>query len=191
MDPGRGLELVGTRSNDVKEDAIGNKQDSKLRETRVVFYRDDVDRINKVLEEFLKLSESKCNILIDKDGHPLTQAGSTAGIDLDTISALVAGSFAATREMARYLGEEEFSVLFHQGKKDSIQLSLIADRCILVTMFDERTTIGMVRLYAKEATKKLTEIFNEILTRGGELKEGLGEGFKEAASGALDDVFGR
>ena len=142
----------------------------------------------------MKLSESNCNILIDKDGHPITQAGETEGIDLDTISALVAGSFAATREMARYIGEEEFSVLFHQGKRDNIQLSLIMDRCILVTIFDDRTTIGMVRLYAKEATNKLSEIFREILSRKDaappDQEDGMGSDFGEAARGALDDVFG-
>ena len=118
-----------------------------------------------MLENFLKLSDSKANILIDKDGHLVTKAGATEELDLQTISALVAGSFAATREMAKLLGEDEFSVLFHQGKKDSIQLSLIGERTLLATIFDERTTIGMVRLYAKEATTKLVGIFREIDNR--------------------------
>ena len=125
-----------------------------LREKRIVFYKEDVERINDVLNEFLKLSDSKCNILIDKEGHMVTKAGSTGDIDLQSVSALVAGSYAATREMARLLGEDEFSVLFHQGRKDSIQLTLVGDRTILATVFDERTTIGMVRLYAKEASEK-------------------------------------
>ena len=111
------------------------------------------------------------------------------GIDEQTISALVAGSFAATREMAKHLGEEEFSVLFHQGKKDNIQLTLIADRCILATIFDERTTIGMVRLYAKEATQKLTKIFRDILGLKGEGETVLDEAFGKEAEGALEDIF--
>ena len=56
---------------------------------------------------------------------------------------VVAGAFAATKEMARHLGEEEFSVLFHQGKKDSIHLTLIGDRTLMTIIFDERTTIGL------------------------------------------------
>lgn len=161
-----------------------------LREKRVVFYKEDVEQINSVLNEFLKLSDSKCNILIDKEGHMVTKAGSTGGIDLQSVSALVAGSYAATREMARLLGEDEFSVLFHQGRKDSIQLTLVGDRTILATVFDERTTIGMVRLYAKEASEKLEEIFKQIRTRppreGG---DDLGKDFGESAKGALDFFF--
>ena len=143
------------------------------------------------MENFLKLSDSKANILIDKDGHLVTKAGATEDLDLMTISALVAGSFAATREMARLLGEDEFSVLFHQGKKDSIQLSLIGERTLLATIFDERTTIGMVRLYAKEATGKLMGIFGEIDHRiddAGPIEE-LGD-YTTEAKGQLDQFFG-
>jgi predicted regulator of Ras-like GTPase activity (Roadblock/LC7/MglB family) len=162
----------------------------KLRESRLIFYRDDVDRINRVLEEFLKLSGAKSNILIDKEGHPVTQVGTSTSFNVDTISALVAASFAATREMARLLGEEEFTILSHQGKKDHIQLTLIADRCILTTLFDDKTTIGMVRLYAQEAAKKLNALFQEMATRKEPPAEQISAEFGSAAQSALDDVFG-
>ncbi|MGE3166209.1 MAG: roadblock/LC7 domain-containing protein [Planctomycetota bacterium] len=141
-----------------------------------------------MLNEFLKLSDSKCNILIDKEGHMVTKAGTTGDIDLQSVSALIAGSYAATREMARLLGEDEFSVLFHQGKKDSIQLTLVGNRTLLATVFDERTTIGMVRLYAKEASEKLNVIFKDINERAPR-SEDLGDDFAESAKGALDFFF--
>lgn len=143
------------------------------------------------MKEFLSLSDSKANILIDKEGHMVTKAGSTDDFDMQAVSALVAGSYAATREMARLLGEDEFSVLFHQGKRDNIQLTLIGDRTILATVFDERTTIGMVRLYAKEASVKLGKIFDEILKRevegGGDAV--LGNEFNQSAQNQLDTFF--
>ena len=66
-------------------------------------------------------------------------------------------------EIAKLVGETEFSVLFHQGKKDHIHMSLVGDRSIMVVIFDDRTTIGMVRLYAKEITIELVKIFDDIL----------------------------
>jgi predicted regulator of Ras-like GTPase activity (Roadblock/LC7/MglB family) len=167
------------------------KNSQEMRDTRLVFYRDDVDRINRVLEEFLKLSGAKSNILIDKEGHSVTQAGATSAINVDTLSALVAASFAATREMARLLGEDEFTILSHQGKSDHIQLTLIADRCIMCTMFDDKTTVGMVRLYATEASKKLNKVFDAISNRT-DVPEGetITADFGEDAESALDDVFG-
>lgn len=141
------------------------------------------------MKEFLNLSDSKCNILIDREGHMVTKAGTTEDFDMQAVAALVAGSYAATREMARLLGEDEFSVLFHQGKRDNIQLTLVGDRTLLATVFDERTTIGMVRLYAKEATEKLLEVFEEIEDRKDEGGSPLDDDFSESAKDQLENFF--
>jgi predicted regulator of Ras-like GTPase activity (Roadblock/LC7/MglB family) len=137
-------------------------KDSELREGRLVFYRNDLGRIDRVLEEFVRLSGSSCVMLVDKEGHMITRSGKTPSFDQDTISALVAGSFSATKEMARLLGEKEFSALFHQGERDNIQLSLVGNRTILTVIFDDTTTLGMIRLYVKEAVRKLEDLFNDI-----------------------------
>ena len=119
----------------------------------------------------------------------VTKAGSTEDFDMQAVAALVAGSYAATREMARLLGEDEFSVLFHQGKRDNIQLTLVGDRTILATVFDERTTIGMVRLYAKEATQKLLKVLDGIKNRRDDGGGSLGEEFSESAKNHLESFF--
>ena len=169
---------------------MATRDQENLKEKRLIFYEQDIELINKVLDEFNKLSDSKAQMLIDKEGHLVTKAGATETFDMQTVAALVAGSFAATKEMARLLGEDEFSVLFHQGKRDNIQLTLIGDRTILATLFDERTTIGMVRLYAKEAAEKLDKVFAGIGSRDDSgATAALGEFVKEADA-KLDDFFG-
>lgn len=166
--------------------------DKSLRETRLVFYREDVDSINAILDAFLKQSAAKCALLIDKDGHMVTGRGATKQIDVDTISALVAGSFAATRAMAKLLGEEEFSALFHQGKRDNIQLSLVGDRALLTAIFDEQTTVGMVRLYANEAAKRLAAVFRKKAAEPQPEKVTAepDAGFRTGTTSALDNLFG-
>ncbi|MEC9476258.1 MAG: roadblock/LC7 domain-containing protein [Planctomycetota bacterium] len=160
----------------------------RLRDQRLVFYREDLKQIDRVLEEFLELSGSSCNLLIDKEGHMVTCCGDAKSIDEQTIAALVAGSYATTREMAKLLGEEEFSVLFHQGKHDSIQLSMVGGRTIMATVFNDQTTIGMVRLYARKACARLEEIFDEISKRPAN-KATLDSDFGDSAKGALDCFF--
>lgn len=166
----------------------------KLREGRLVFYQDLVRDVNRLLREFLKLSNAKCAMLVDKEGHMVTRQGITRDLDMDTISALVAGSFAATKEMARVLGEDEFSVLFHQGKTDNIQLSLVGDRTLLTVIFDEATTVGMVRLYSAETAKRMAELFEkherEVRLKGPPAGEDLADGFAATAKDKLDDLFG-
>jgi predicted regulator of Ras-like GTPase activity (Roadblock/LC7/MglB family) len=148
-----------------------------------------MDKIEKALMGFLKNANAKCALLVDKDGHLVTKQGQASTYDMDTISALVAGSFAATKQMAKLLGEEEFSIMFHQGRKDNIQLSLVGERTILSVIFDDKTTLGMVRLYAAQVSSKLADIFTGIATRkGGEEK--ISQEFGDAAKGKLDDIFG-
>lgn len=164
-------------------------KDQILRSDRLVFYEQDVERLEGELDAFLELSNAKCAMLIDKEGHLVTRRGETLNLQMESISALIAGSFAATKEMARLLGEEEFSILFHQGVRDSIQLQLIGERTLLAVLFDERTNLGLVRFYAQESSRHLTGIFDEILARAPVEGSGLSSDFSADAAAALDNLF--
>lgn len=169
------------------------RDDDRLKLQRLVFYKEDVELIDKLLQMFLKRCQAKCAILIDKEGHLITQTGETNTYDLDTVCTLLAGTFAATREWARLLGEDEFSVLFHQGKHDSIQVALVGDRALLAIIFDERTQLGLVRLMSSEVAKKLEKLFDEAEEKNlnsNEVMPEVGESFGADAVGMLDDLFG-
>jgi len=144
-------------------------------------------RINKSLISLLKQSDAKCALLVDQDGKCVAKKGFTKTIDTDALSALIAGAFSSTRAMAKLVGERDFSVLFHQGNKDHIHNVLVDDDTILTVIFDDRTTIGMIRLYSKEVAQKLKEILSEIRVNG--KKEGSVDIAKEATD-RLDDLFG-
>ena len=161
----------------------------RLRHDRLSFYKEDIEKIDKLLSEFLRLAGAKCALLIDKEGHLVTKRGEVRTMDMDTISALVAGSFAATKEMARLLGEEEFTALFHQGERDNIQLSLVGDRTLLTILFDDRTTVGMVRLYANETAKKLADIYRIAINRDPDLEAQLDADYGDSAKKKLENLF--
>ena len=168
--------------------------DNNIRESALVFYEEDIEALEKVLDAFLKKSAAKCALLVDKDGHMITARGATQSVDLDTISALVAGSFAATRALAHQFGENDFTALFHQGRSGNIQLSLVGDRALLTALFDDHTTVGMVRLYATEAAQRLTAVFRKKAEggdRGAPTRSTAdGKAFEAGTTGALDSVFG-
>lgn len=150
----------------------------------------EVREIEALITKMLKGCEAKCALLVDKDGHLITRQGFTHSLDTTALAALLAGSFASTREIARLVGEEEFSVLFHQGKKDHIHMSLVGDRSILVVIFDDRTTIGMVRLYAKDTAKELAAVFEVIAEAGPSGRPaGVSDDFASQAEEKLDDIF--
>lgn len=163
-------------------------KDEKLREDRLVFYENDIERFDAEIDNFLELSKARCVLLVDRDGHLVTRRGETVGEQEETISALIAGSFAATKEMARLLGENEFALLFHQGTRDSIQLQLIGERTLLAALFDGRTNLGMVRFYAQESCERLEAILKDI-AEGGERGTGLGNDYGDDAENALNELF--
>ena len=163
--------------------------DEKLRADRLVFYAQDVHRLDGELDNFLELSGAKCTFLIDCEGHLVTRRGEIVSQAVDSLSALTAGSFAATRQVAQLLGEERFETLSHQGQRESIQISLIGDRTLLAIVWDERTNLGLVRFYAQETCRRLEAMFVEMASRApSDHDEGLSDDYSQQAAAALDDL---
>jgi len=122
---------------------------------------EDQMAIEQRLADFLTKSEAQWSALVDKGGNLFAQSGNTGTLDLSILSALAAGSFAATHELAKRLGESEFSALYHEGHGQHILMSALAHECLLVTIFGERTNIGLVRFYAQQATVTLNELLQQ------------------------------
>ncbi len=158
-----------------------------MSEDSLIVYEQQMVKIDSAIRWLIKKAEAKCALLVDKDGHLITRQGFTQTLDTTALAALLAGSFASTREIARLVGEPEFSVLFHQGKKDHIHISLVNDQTILAVIFDDRTTIGMVRLYCREASEKLNDVFSEPPPDTDH--PGLDVDFARTAESRIDDVF--
>jgi predicted regulator of Ras-like GTPase activity (Roadblock/LC7/MglB family) len=124
-------------------------------------------RIDGILTQFLGESGAVDALLIDRGGQLLARAGSARALDTVSLSALAAGAFSSTAAMARLLGESEFTMLFHQGIKESIHVAAVNEQAILLAVFDHRTTVGMVRLFAKEATGAIDTVLDQARGRPG------------------------
>ncbi len=163
----------------------------QLRSTRLEFYEEDIDEINGILSDFLEASQAKCILMVDREGHLVTKKGFTKSFDTTSLSALVAASFASTKAMAEVLGEAEFMVLSHQGTAEHIHIALVGPRALLVIVFDDRTTLGMVRLYSKEVTGRVVEALARAEERNKtRAPQRLQADFEEAAEKRLADFFG-
>ena len=131
----------------------------------IVIHEADAVRIDAVLGRFLADSSCAAALLIDRSGQPLAESGVSRTLDTGSIGALAAGAFSATAALARLLGESEFSVLFHEGVRESMHVSTVDDDTILLAIFDERTPVGMVRLFAREASTSIGGILEESRKR--------------------------
>jgi predicted regulator of Ras-like GTPase activity (Roadblock/LC7/MglB family) len=87
-------------------------------------------------------------------------------MDVTIIAALAAGSFAATKELARRIGEVEFNALYHQGNGNHIFMNSVDDDTIMITVFGRRTTVGLVRFYSASAAQNVGALLKSLQTGG-------------------------
>ncbi|HEX8431600.1 MAG TPA: roadblock/LC7 domain-containing protein [Longimicrobium sp.] len=152
----------------------------------------DFLRIDKVLQAFLYDSNARCTLLVDRTGQLVTTAGEKPEFDTVAFASLAAADFSANDQLATMIGETEFSSLFHQGERESMYLADVARRVILVVLFDNRTTLGMIRIKVKAVVRELSEVFREIFDRSGTARPAahMEAGFADEAEDEIDRLFG-
>ena len=138
-----------------------------------------------ILRKLLTDASAKVVFLVDKNGTLLASAGDSAGFDTTSLASLAAGNIAATGGLANLIGEKEFSILFHEGERDNMHLSVVAERLILVVVFDRRSSVGLVRLRVRQATARLTEVMAvAVAASDAEL-----EGIEELTEADIESLF--
>jgi len=158
----------------------------------LVMYEEEFRKIDEELRKLYQQTNAMVVFLVDKNGQLIASAGETRDIDTTSLASLTAGNIAATGGIARLLGEKEFTILFHEGEKDNIHISLIGQRVILVVIFDKRSSLGLVRLRVKKASEALVTIFNDITSKSehekteGKLDE---SPFAEISDEDIDNLF--
>jgi len=126
----------------------------------------DVAMLDGVLADFLKKTEAELTIVIDRGGNVISQFGDMDLMEVTIVAALAAGSFAATRELARRIGEIEFNALYHQGNGRHVFMNSVDDDTIMITVFGSRTTVGLVRFYSAAAAQNVANILKSLQRNG-------------------------
>lgn len=131
-----------------------------------ILYEQEFQRLEEALRRLRQDSNAKAVFLIDKNGQQIAATGEIEQFDTTSLASLTAGNVAATDGLAKLIGEREFSVLFHEGQQEHIHISIVAKRAILVVIFDDRSSLGLVRLRVKRASGEMERIFDAMLVKG-------------------------
>ena len=159
-----------------------------MAQASLVMFEEESQQINDIISRLVKEANGKSAYLVDKDGQLIASAGKTGDIDTTSLASLTAGNIAATGGLAKLIGEKEFSILFHEGEKDNIHISIVGQRVILVMIFDERSSLGLVRLRVRKANEELDKCIETIVKRmeGGSAKENL---LEEITDDDIENLF--
>lgn len=143
----------------------------------------------QILEDLIIRSGALTALLVTKEGIAVAEAGDTSYLNTTAMAALIAGMFSATREVARMVGEAQFSILLQQGENRHIHISLITDSRMLVIIFEDYQRIGLVRHEARRIAPRIEQAvtLESELARHGE-RIGTPQ-FKEYALNLIDRIF--
>lgn len=132
----------------------------------LVIFGEEFERLEEALRRLRHDANAKVVFLIDKNGQQIASAGEIEQFDTTSLASLTAGNVAATDGLAKLIGEREFSVLFHEGQQDHIHISIVGRRAILLVIFDDRSSLGLVRLRVKRASVEMERIFESMAQKG-------------------------
>jgi len=131
----------------------------------LVMYEEEFRLIAGICDRLTRDANAKVVFLVDKNGQLIASSGAAQNLDTTSLASLTAGNVAATDGLAKLIGEKEFSLLFHEGEKDNLHISIVGKRGILVVIFDQSSSLALVRLRVKKASRELQEIFERVEER--------------------------
>jgi len=132
-----------------------------MADTPILLHQNQYHRLKAVLARLRMDSAARVVFLVDKDGQEIAAQGEIGNLDTTSLASLAAGNVAATGGMAQLIGEKEFPTLSHEGERESIHISVIG-RLLLIVVFDERSTLGLVKLRSRQVSHQLLAMIEEI-----------------------------
>lgn len=144
-------------------------------------------RAAQLLAGIVEKSAALTGLLVSKEGVCVASAGNTGNLNTTALAALVAGMFSATREVARMVGEQQFSILLQQGETRNIHISLVNDQVMMVVVFEDFQHIGRVRHVARQGSGEIAQALTAAAAdRHAEISAA---DFREFASSLIDRIF--
>ena len=159
-----------------------------MTDTPIIMHEQQYQQLRLVLAKLRLESFSRVVFLVDKNGQQIAMQGDVGDLDTTSLASLAAGNVAATGGMARLIGEKEFPTLSHEGERESIHICIIG-RILLVVVFDDRSSLGLVKLRVKQASRELAGIFEEITRVAAQKRETEESIFAEITDDDIDSLF--
>src|SRR5215471_688 len=158
----------------------------------MVLHEEDFHLIKDLIQRLRAEANARVICLVDRNGQQIACVGEAESLDMTALASLAAGNVAATDSLARLIGEKDFSTLYHEGEKDNLHLSMVGDKVILVVIFDERSSLGLVRLRVKKHAPELGAALERMRQKSLKAKSGKAAAspFTDITDEDIDSLFG-
>jgi len=125
----------------------------------LVLTKSDIGKLEEIISDQLLDSGAEHVVLTDLAGNLIVECGSLEMDDVFSLAAVSAANFAATAEIAKLIGEKDFALLFHKGGKRNVHFSRLARDYLIITLFNDNVSLGLIRLKLMSAISEMGVIF--------------------------------
>ena len=154
---------------------------------QLVMYEEELNQITEICDGLHRDANAQAVLVIDKNGQAIAQAGEVETLDVTSLSSLTAGNVAATGGIANLLKEKEFAGQFHEGERTNVHISIVGGRVILLVLFDERSSLGLVRLRVRKASSALANVLEVLVAKSASQEQP--SVFAEITDDDIDNLF--
>ena len=153
----------------------------------LVMFDEEFRQISAICDRLTRDASAKVVFLVDKNGQLIAASGQAQQLDTTSLASLTAGNVAAMGGLAKLIGEKEFPSQFHEGEHESLHMSIVAGRVVLVVVFDAKSSLGLVRLRVKKAGEELARVFDQLSRK--QSLPGAQSPFAEITDDDIDNLF--
>jgi len=154
----------------------------------LIVSEDDGRRIRRQLDRMIMEAGASTTLLLDKSGEVVSARGDQLPKDLDVMGALLAGTFATSREIARMREETDFRTLFQQGSQENTLTELVGESWLISVIFGKSTHVGLVRDLTRQITPELEAVLLQVQRRSRNMS-GLNPSFRTSVEDTIDLLF--
>ena len=179
---------MAAKSNGNNETKENNEKIEPRPNGSLIVSEDDGKRIRRQLDRMLLEAGASTTLLLDRSGEVISARGDQLPQDLDVMGALLAGTFATSREIARMREETSFHTLFQQGSMENTLTELVGESWLIAVIFGKSTHVGLVRDLARQITPELEAVLLQVQRRSRNMS-GLNPSFRTSVEDTIDLLF--
>lgn len=128
----------------------------------MILTKKEAVKLEDIIEKELLHAGAEHVIIVDMAGNLILERGSLKMDDIMALAVLSAANFAATAQIAKLIGEEDFTLLFHKGDRRNIHFNRLSQDYIIITLFDDSVSLGLIRLKSHNAIERLTAVLSGL-----------------------------
>ncbi len=161
----RGLQAIGNvlYAANHKGDAFAEGKGAvPVTSDKLRAYQETLERVGKILEELLFLTDASNILLLDAQGDFIAKRGDDSMYSSANFATVVASGFAAARRLSAFYGLKGTRSVLHEGDREDVFVIEVAERALLCVVFRDHNAPELITRWTESAANRLREHYDAL-----------------------------